>query len=67
MTIEEIKSCTKEILTPADIADVLNADPQDIRVAARTAPEKLGFPVIVIKSRIKVPRVPFLKYFGINV
>ena len=67
MTIEEIKSSTKEVLTPADIADVLNADPQDIRVAARTAPEKLGFPVIVIKSRIKVPRVPFLKYFGINV
>ena len=48
----------------ADIADVLNADPQDIRVQARTAPEKLGFPVIIIKSRTKIPRLPFLRYMS---
>ena len=67
MTLDEIRKSTKEVLTPADIADVLGCDAQDIRVQARMAPEKLGFPVIIIKSRIKVPRVPFLKYFGINV
>ena len=64
MTLDEIRNSTKEVLTPADIADVLNADPQDIRVQARTAPEKLGFPVIIIKSRTKIPRVPFLRYMG---
>jgi hypothetical protein len=64
MTLDEIRNSTKEVLTPADIADVLNADPQDIRVQARTAPEKLGFPVIIIKSRTKIPRVPFLRFMG---
>lgn len=64
MTLDEIRNSTKEVLTPADIADVLNADPQDIRVQARTAPERLGFPVIIIKSRTKIPRVPFLRYMG---
>ena len=64
MTLDEIRNSTKDVLTPADIADVLNADPQDIRVQARTAPEKLGFPVIIIKSRTKIPRVPFLRYMS---
>lgn len=64
MTLDEIRNSTKEVLTPADIADVLNADPQDIRVQARTAPEKLGFPVIIIKSRTKIPRLPFLRYMN---
>ena len=64
MTLAEIVKSDKPTLTPADIADVLNADPQDIRVQARTAPEKLGFPVIIIKSRTKIPRVPFLRYMG---
>ena len=64
MTLDEIRNSTKEVLTPADIADVLNADPQDIRVQARTAPEKLGFPVIIIKSRTKIPRLPFLRYIS---
>lgn len=64
MTLDEIRNSTKDVLTPADIADVLNADPQDIRVQARTAPEKLGFPVIIIKSRTKIPRLPFLRYMS---
>lgn len=64
MTLDEIRNSTKEVLTPADIADVLNCDPQDIRWQARTAPEKLGFPVIIIKSRTKIPRLPFLRYMS---
>ena len=64
MTLDEIKTSNKTMLTPADIADVLNCDAQDIRIQARTAPEKLGFPIIIIKSRTKIPRVPFLRYIG---
>ena len=64
MTLDEIRSSTKEVLTPADVAEVLRCDPQDIRWQARTAPERLGFPVIIIKSRTKIPRVPFLRYMG---
>ena len=64
MTLDEIKACDKPILTPAEIADVLNCDAQDIRIQARMAPEKLGFPVIVVKTRTKIPRVPFLRFMG---
>lgn len=64
MTLDEIRNSTKDVLTPGDIAEVLNADPHDIRVQAQMAPEKLGFPVIIIKSRTKIPRVPFLRFMG---
>lgn len=64
MTLDEIRNSTKEVLTPAEVAPVLGCDPQDIRVQARTAPEKLGFPVIIIKSRTKIPRIPFLRFMG---
>ena len=64
MTFDEIKACDKPTLTPAEIADVLNCDAQDIRIQARMAPEKLGFPVIVVKTRTKIPRVPFLRFMG---
>lgn len=62
MTLDEIRNSTKEVLTPADIADVLNADPQDIRVAAKLHPEWLGFNVAVIGTRVKVPRRAFVKW-----
>ena len=64
MTLDEIRNSTKEVLTPAEVAEVLGCDAQDVRIQARTAPERLGFPVIIIKSRTKIPRVPFLRYMG---
>lgn len=64
MTLDEIRNSTKEVLTPAEVAEVLGCDPQDVRVQARTAPEKLGFPVCVIGTRTKIPRVPFLRFMG---
>lgn len=62
MTLDEIRNSTKEVLTPADIADVLNADPQNIRIQARMAPERLGFPVCVIGTRTKIPKRAFIAY-----
>lgn len=67
MTLDEIRNSDKTMLTPADIAEVLQADPQDIRLSARQRPELLGFPVCVIKSRTKVPRIPFLRFMGVDV
>ena len=62
MTLDEIRNSTKEVLTPADIADVLNADPQDVRVAARQRPDLLGFNVAVIGTRVKIPRLAFIRW-----
>lgn len=64
MTLDEIKASDKLMLTPAEVAEVLGCDAQDVRIQARLAPEKLGFPVIIIKSRTKIPRIPFLRYMG---
>lgn len=62
MTLDEIRNSTKEVLTPCDIAGVLGSDPQDIRVMAKLHPERLGFNVSVIGTRVKVPRLAFLRW-----
>lgn len=64
MTLEEIKRSDKPMLYPKDIAQVLNCDPNYIRIAARECPEVLGFPVIRFGNRTKIPRKPFLKFIG---
>ena len=65
MTIQEMLLSDKLLLSPADIAQVLECDPQVIRVQARQDPLKLGYPVIVQKSRVRIPRIPFLRYIGV--
>ena len=62
MTLDEIKASDKLMLTPADIAPVLGADAQDIRLTARLHPERLGFNVAVIGTRTKIPRLGFLNW-----
>ena len=62
MTLDEIKASDKAVLTPAEIAEVLKADPQDIRLVAKRNPERLGFNVAVVGSRVKVPRLAFIRW-----
>ena len=62
MTIDEIMRCTREVLSPTDIAEVIGADPYGINRAARENPEGLGFPVIIIGNRVKIPRRAFLHW-----
>lgn len=65
MNLQEMQDSTKIWLTPADVSDVLKCDPQCIRVQAQQDPTKLGYPVIIIGTRVRIPRVPFLKYIGV--
>lgn len=62
MTLTEMRISTALFITPAQAAGVLRCDPHSIRVQAHTAPEALGFPVCVIGSRVRIPRIPFLRY-----
>lgn len=62
MTLDDIRKIDREFLIPAQVAEVLGCDPQDIRVAARMAPERLGFPVCVVGSRTKIPRRAFIAW-----
>jgi len=62
MTLNEIKASDKTMLTPTDVAEVLRADPQDVRIAAKRCPERLGFNVAVIGTRVKIPRLAFIRW-----
>ena len=64
MTIEEIRRSDKAFLLPKDICGVLGSNEQSIRVAARLG--ALGFPVTFVGNRTKLPRIPFLKYIGVE-
>lgn len=66
MTLEEIRQSDRPFLLPADVAEVLHCDPQCIRILARTDRDRLGFPVCVVGSRTKIPRVPFLRFLGLE-
>lgn len=65
ITLEDIEQMPKEMLNAEDIAPYLGCDPQHIREQAQEDPIKLGFPVMVTKSRVKIPKrgfVHFMRY-----
>ena len=63
MTIDELRNSTRDVLTAEDIAPILCADAHAIRLTARKHPERLGFPVVCIGNRVKIPREPFLRHW----
>ena len=67
MSLQELIESKKLLVTPADIAEVLGADPQGIRNQAAIDPTMLGFPVCRIGTQTKIPRIPFLRWLGIDV
>lgn len=67
MTLAEIKASDKVLLTPSDVSKVLGCDPYTISLVARDAPEKLGFPIMRVGTRTKIPRKPFLRFLGEDV
>lgn len=66
MTFEEIKSSDKSFLTPSDISEVMGCNPQTIRVTARQRPDLIGYEFTFSGNRMKIPRIPFLRFLGIH-
>ena len=64
MTLEDIIRSDKPFITPQDAADVLRCSAQLIRIQARENPEALGFPVIRVGNRTKIPRKAFVQFMG---
>ena len=62
MTLAEIEALPGEVLTCQQIAGVLGANPATIHLQATDRPELLGFPVIVMGSRVKVPKAAFIRF-----
>ena len=61
-TLDEIEALPVEVLTCQKVAPVLGANPATIHAQAMDAPYMLGFPVICMGSRVKIPKRPFLKF-----
>ena len=66
MTLDEIRSSKKEFLVPSDVAPVIGCDPYSINVQAREDIRALGFPCCRIGSRVKIPRIGFLRWMEGN-
>ena len=64
MTLEEIRRGEKLFLTADEISETCGSSPQTIRVQAQQNPQSLGFPVSVIGSRVRIPRLPYLHFLG---
>jgi hypothetical protein len=62
MTLEELEDLPTEILTCQQIAPLLGANPATIHGQATDRPELLGFPVIVMGWRVKIPKAAFIRF-----
>lgn len=58
--LSDIERIDREFLLAKDIAPALGVDPQDIRGQAQVDSTKLGFPVIVTGTRVRIPKEAFL-------
>ena len=61
MTLDKLEALPKEVLTPADIAPILGCAPYTINVATRNGNNPFPFPIIRIGSRVRIPKMPFVK------
>ena len=63
-TLEDIRAEKKAFLTPDDICGILGSNAHTIRVTARQRPELIGFDFTFVGNRMKIPRIPFLRFMG---
>ena len=61
-TLAEIEALPVEVLSCAQISKVLCSNPSSIHDQAVANPSRLGFPVIVHGTRVKIPKTPFIKF-----
>ena len=61
-TLAEIEAIPCEVLTCQQVSRVLCAGAYYLHEHAMKDPSKLGFPVIVHGTRVKIPRLAFIAY-----
>lgn len=67
MTLLELAQSNKEMLTCADISEIIGIGQYNLHRYIIEYPERIGFPVMVTGNRVRIPRLPFLKFMGIEV
>lgn len=53
-------------ISAEEAAKIMGCHAQDIRNQAQTDAAKLGFPVNVMGSRVRIPRKPFMEFWGLE-
>lgn len=64
LTLDDIEAMEKPFLSPDDICGVLGSNPHTIRITARQRPDLIGFEFTFTGNRMKIPRIPFLRFCG---
>ena len=62
MTWQEMKQSDKMFLTADDVSEVLNCDPQTLRLAVKEKKELVGFNCSMIGKTLRIPRQAFIKW-----
>lgn len=62
MTLNDLKVMDDVFITAEDAAKIMKVNPHSIRVQAKEDPRMLGFPCSVVGTRVKIPRIPFIKF-----
>lgn len=57
-----LEQSEKLMLTPAEVAPILGCQAYAINVQAKEDPAKLGFPVCMMGTRVRIPRRAFLHW-----
>lgn len=66
MTVEDLKKMKKPVISGTMAARVIGMDSTRLIGYAREHPEKIQFPFQISGNRMKVPRIPFLRWLGEN-
>ena len=67
LTLEELIDSEKDCFCPDDNCGVLGVKPHNIRLAAKQRPDLLGFDFFFIGTRMKIPKIPFLRKMGVDI
>ena len=62
MTFQQIQESEKNFLTPKDVAEVLGCMPYSINCQAKDDPARLGFPICMMGSMVRIPRLAFIHW-----
>lgn len=66
MTIEEMRNSKESTVPVYEIAKIVGISAERLMGQAKEDQSKLSFPVIVAFDTVRVPRVPFLKFLGLE-
>ena len=60
--IARLRESTKGCITPTEAAKVLQCAPYALNLKAKEG--QLPFPAFFVGNRLRIPRIPFLRYIG---